>query len=127
MAAAVDSTSPRPVTSGATSTIGSPSPTGRSLAGWAGMTEAVEGVEFTDPWCSWAWGTEPKLRRLQWRWGDRVVWRRVLGDLVPRRPPPDDVAGAAARTAGYWEKVHAHTGQPWPVHLRWPPGGSDVA
>jgi predicted DsbA family dithiol-disulfide isomerase len=84
----------------------------------------VEVVEFTDPWCSWAWGTEPKLRRLRWRYGDRFQWRTVVGDLVADRRidrPDFDPERAAPKQALYWEKVYAHTGQPWPVHLRWSP------
>jgi protein-disulfide isomerase-like protein with CxxC motif len=90
----------------------------------------VEIVEFTDPWCSWAWGTEPKLRRLRWRYGDRLEWRTVVGDLVADRlaaDPEFDAARAAPKTASYWEKVYAHTGMPWPVHLRRAPRRSAVA
>jgi len=84
----------------------------------------VEVVEFTDPWCSWAWGTEPKLRRLRWRWGERCNWRIVMGDLVADRRAADpafDPVRAAPKTAEHWHHVHEHTGMPWPVHLRWTP------
>src|SRR5882762_9631792 len=90
----------------------------------------VEVVEYTDPWCSWAWGTEPKLRRLQWRYGGRLDWRTVMGDLVADRledRPDFDAARAAPTTATYWEKVYAHTGMPWPVHLRRAPRRSAIA
>jgi predicted DsbA family dithiol-disulfide isomerase len=90
----------------------------------------VEVVEYTDPWCSWAWGTEPKLRLLRWRFGDRLSWRTVMGDLVPdlqaERSDFDPVR-AAPRRAGYWREVHEHTGMPWPEHLRWVPMRSEVA
>ena len=91
---------------------------------------AVEVVEYTDPWCSWAWGTEPKLRRLRWRWGDRLQWRTVMGDLVADRKAGDpsfDPVAAAPRTAGHWQHVHEHTAMPWPVGLRWAPASSAVA
>jgi predicted DsbA family dithiol-disulfide isomerase len=81
-------------------------------------------VEYTDPWCSWAWGTEPKLRRLRWRWGDRCDWRTVMGDLVADRRTSEgsfDPTRAAPKTAEHWQHVHEHTGMPWPVHLRWTP------
>jgi predicted DsbA family dithiol-disulfide isomerase len=90
----------------------------------------VEVVEFTDPWCSWAWGTEPKLRRLRWRYGDRLAWRTVVGDLVADRRidrPDFDPERNAPKQAIYWSKVHEHTGQPWPVHLRWSPLSSAQA
>jgi predicted DsbA family dithiol-disulfide isomerase len=40
-------------------------------------------TEFTDPGCPWAWSAEPVRRRLQWRYGDEIEWRRrmvVLAD-----------------------------------------------
>ncbi|MEY2421732.1 MAG: hypothetical protein QOI95_1799 [Acidimicrobiaceae bacterium] len=90
----------------------------------------VEVVEYTDPWCSWAWGTEPKLRRLRWRYGDRLEWRTVMGDLVADRllaDPEFDAARAAPKTATYWQKVHEHTGMPWPADLRRAPQLSAIA
>jgi len=91
------------------------------------MADMVEVVEYTDPWCSWAWGTEPKLRLLRWRWGDRLAWRTVMGDLVPdrrERDPSFDPAAVAPRTARYWQGVHGHTGMPWPDGLQWAPSKS---
>lgn len=54
---------------------------------------SAEVVEYTDPICSWAWGTEPKLRLLQWRFASRMRWRVVLGGLVHEEP------GSAAPSA----------------------------
>src|SRR5881227_2851570 len=90
----------------------------------------VEVVEHSDPWCSWAWGTEPKLRRLRWRYGDRLEWRTVMGDLVADRlidRPDFDAERAAPKMATYWQNVHVHTGMPWPVHLRRAPRLSAIA
>ena len=90
----------------------------------------VEVVEYSDPWCSWAWGTEPKLRRLRWRYGDQFEWRTVMGDLVADRleaRPDFDAARAAPKTASYWQVVHEHTGMPWPVHLQRTPRRSAIA
>ena len=84
----------------------------------------IEVIEYTDPCCSWAWGTEPKLRSLRWRYGAQIDWRTVLGGLV------DDASGAyegmddadaGARLARYWSRVAEHTSMPYPVHLLWPP------
>lgn len=86
------------------------------------MAFEIEVVEYTDPGCSWAWGTEPKLRRLQWRYADHLQWRRVLGGLVAdqRNDNPDyDPVRAAARMSGYWKVVYEYTGMSYPVGLRW--------
>lgn len=83
---------------------------------------AVDVIEYTDPGCSWAWGSEPKLRRLRWRYGDRVRWRRVMGGLVgDMRSYLDgfDPVVAAPGFARYWERVAATTGMPYPAALAW--------
>ncbi len=36
---------------------------------------AVEVRVVTDPACAWSWASEPKLRRLEWEFGDRLDWR----------------------------------------------------
>lgn len=83
-------------------------------------TPIVDVVEFTDPVCSWAWGTEPKLRLLRWRHGDRLRWRRVMGGLVEDTtggdPDFDDTA-RAPRLAEYWSRVSPVTGMPYPARL----------
>jgi predicted DsbA family dithiol-disulfide isomerase len=87
----------------------------------------VDVVEFTDPWCSWAWGTEPTLRKLRWSFEDRLSWRRVMGGLVPNRlerEPDFDAVSIAPNTASYWAKVTVETGMPWPVHLQRTPVSS---
>jgi protein-disulfide isomerase-like protein with CxxC motif len=92
-----------------------------------GTVGTVEVVEFTDPWCSWAWGTEPKLRKLRWAFEDQLSWRRVMGGLVPNRlerEPDFDAAAVAQQTAGYWAKVTVETGMPWPVRLERTPVSS---
>jgi predicted DsbA family dithiol-disulfide isomerase len=82
----------------------------------------VEIVELTDPGCSWAWGTEPKLRLLRWRYGDRTDWRRVLGGLVGDMAsyvPGFEPVAAAAIFTQYWANVCATTGMPHPATLQW--------
>lgn len=60
----------------------------------------LEVVEYTDPLCPWAWGSEPAFRRLRAALADRVHWRRayaILFDDEEDDPPPDP----AAETAWY--------------------------
>lgn len=83
----------------------------------------AEVVEFTDPGCSWAWGTEPKLKLLRWRFGDKLRWRRVLGGLV--RDTADQVDGdfdpvrLAKRYIPYWKNVYQYTHMSYPARLKW--------
>jgi protein-disulfide isomerase-like protein with CxxC motif len=83
----------------------------------------MEVTEFTDPACSWAWGTEPKLRLLQWRYGNRVEWRQVLGGLIGdmnnQVDGEYDPIRFAERYVNYWEMVFNITGQTYPVELKW--------
>ena len=77
-------------------------------------------TEYTDPVCSWAWGTEPKLRLLQWRHGHRLDWRVVMGGLVgdasQRRADWDPVRAAEPMSA-YWRRTSGYTGQPYPMPM----------
>ena len=79
-------------------------------------------VEFTDPFCPWAWGSEPTFRRLRHMLGaderPAVEWRRVFGMLfdISDEPAPDPVA----ETAWYHHHLHEiaqHTGAPVPAVL----------
>jgi predicted DsbA family dithiol-disulfide isomerase len=42
----------------------------------------VEVRYYTDPACSWSWGSEPKLRRLMWEFGDGLRFTWVMGGLA---------------------------------------------
>ena len=82
---------------------------------------AVEVLEFTDPGCSWAWRTEPKLRRLRWRFGDRLAWRRILGGLVRDIEcyrEHQEAARDATTLSAYWRDVYAHTRMSYPPALK---------
>ncbi len=84
--------------------------------------QVIEVVEFTDPACSWAWGTEPKLRLLRWRYGYELRWRRVLGGLVgdlTTEVEDFDPVRAAKKYLPYWGEVYKRTGMSYPVHLKW--------
>ena len=76
---------------------------------------------YTDPACSWSWGSEPKLRKLMWEFGDalRFVW--VMGGLA--RSYGDDYRDTASRIDGRgscfdgmmanWLDVAAESGMPF--------------
>jgi predicted DsbA family dithiol-disulfide isomerase len=44
--------------------------------------ETVTVTQFTDPMCTWCWGSEPILRHLRTAYGDRLDVRFVMGGLV---------------------------------------------
>ncbi|KKL50447.1 hypothetical protein LCGC14_2305380 [marine sediment metagenome] len=44
--------------------------------------KALEIVSFTDPYCTWCWGSEPILRRIQEVYGKQVSISFVMGGLV---------------------------------------------
>ncbi|WP_406369099.1 DsbA family protein [Streptomyces sp. NBC_00647] len=74
---------------------------------------AVEVVEYTDPLCPWAWGSEPVFRRLRAALAGRVRWRRVYCVLFDHDDdPPPDPAAETAWYARYVEDIGAHTRAP---------------
>ena len=89
----------------------------------AESTVTLTVTEYTDPACPWAWGSEPKFRRLRELLsaaGDGVVWRSVYGILFDEgeQPAPDP----AAEAAWYLEElreISGHTGAPFPERLEW--------
>jgi predicted DsbA family dithiol-disulfide isomerase len=75
-------------------------------------------VEYTDPFCPWAWGSEPVFRRLRAALAGRARWRRVYGILFDHDddPPPDPATETAWYTR-YVESVSAHTLAPHAARL----------
>ena len=94
-----------------------------------GRVARVEVVEYTDVMCSWAWGSEPKLRLLRWRYEGQCDWRLVMGGLVGDRTknPAWDPVGPVPKTIAFWAQVTVHTGAPYPVHLKWIASCSDAS
>ena len=83
--------------------------------------EKVAVTEYTDAVCSTAWGAEPLLRRLDWRHGRHLQWRRVMGGLIGDLAAGKEDWGrvsAAAPMRAYWKRVWALTGMPYPNPMR---------
>ncbi|MFF8535028.1 DsbA family protein [Streptomyces sp. NPDC015532] len=79
----------------------------------ADASDAVEVVEYTDPLCPWAWGSEPVFRRLRTALAGRVRWRRAYCVLFDHDDdPPPDPAAETAWYARYVKDISAHTGAP---------------
>jgi len=82
------------------------------------VTGGYEVVEYTDPLCPWAWGSEPAFRRLRALAEGRIRWRRVFAILFDSDddPAPDPDA-ETAWYAGYISEVALHTGAPRAARL----------
>lgn len=87
------------------------------------MTAALTVVEYTDPACPWAWGSEPKFRLLRARLdglGIEFAWRRVFGILFDEgEPPAPDPRAEAAWYLEELNEIAGHTGAPVPEKLHW--------
>ncbi|MEU9636644.1 DsbA family protein [Streptomyces tendae] len=87
-----------------------------SLAAAPGTTEVIE---YTDPLCPWAWGSEPVFRRLRATLPAGVRWRRVFSILFDEDDDPaPDLDAETAWYARYVEDVTRHTGATRAVLLR---------
>ncbi|MDP3746055.1 MAG: DsbA family protein [Phenylobacterium sp.] len=83
--------------------------------------QRVEAVEYTDAVCSTAWGAEPLLRLLDWRFGEHIAWRKVMGGLVGNAATGKegwDRVSAAEPMLAYWKRVWRLTGMPYPNPMR---------
>lgn len=47
-----------------------------------GKNHLIELIEFTDPYCTWCWGSEPILRKIGEVYGNQVKTGYVMGGLV---------------------------------------------
>ena len=86
------------------------------------MMVAAEIVEYTDPFCPWAWGTEPKLAQLRSELAGRIRWRRVLGVLLDGTEPP-----SVDEQLERWQAIAAYTGMSLPPRLERSPSTSRLA
>jgi putative protein-disulfide isomerase len=80
---------------------------------------------YTDPASAWSWGTEPKLRRLMWQFGDELGFVWVMGGLARQYGPDyrDEESGVGsgvdcfADLMSHWLDVAAETGMPVDARL----------
>jgi predicted DsbA family dithiol-disulfide isomerase len=86
--------------------------------------QQIEVIEYTDPLCSIAWGTEPFKRKLQWRFGEKLRWRPVMAGLCQDNSTvkmfqPWDPFEAGQQYLKIWKRVTGITGMPYPAGLRY--------
>ena len=82
--------------------------------------QSLEVLAFTDPVCTWCWGSEPVLRKLQVGYGEQIRIRPVMGGLVEDIRSFYDRANAIggdpeasnAAIAAHWLEASARHGMP---------------
>ncbi len=83
----------------------------------------VEIVSFTDPYCTWCWGSEPILRKIQEVYGTQVSISFVMGGLVEDiRNFSDPGAGIGGeqwyrQVAEHWADASRHHKMPVDVDV----------
>ena len=67
----------------------------------------IELIEFTDPYCTWCWGSEPVLRKIEEVYGEQVKISYTMGGLVADM---DTFHDSVNRIGGskWYEQVAAH-------------------
>ena len=77
-------------------------------------------LAFTDPVCTWCWGSEPVLRALEWRYGPSLTIDYVMGGLVkdireffdPYHGIGGDPERSNAQIARHWAQASERHGMP---------------
>lgn len=78
----------------------------------------AEVTEYTDPYCTWCWGSEPILRKIQAVYGDQVEISFKMGGLVPSikefYDSFNDIGGADwhRQVAAHWLEASGRHGMP---------------
>ena len=78
----------------------------------------IELIEFTDPYCTWCWGSEPILRRIQETYGEQVSLRFVMGGLTDNadqvHDPANGIGGSdwKRQIAAHWVDASNRHGMP---------------
>lgn len=72
-------------------------------------------TQFTDPMCTWCWGSEPIIRRIHTTYGNQVQMRYVMGGLVEDfeefYDPANDIS-SPGDVGPHWVEASNHHGMP---------------
>ena len=78
----------------------------------------IELTEFTDPYCTWCWASEPILRKIKEHYGDQVKINFKMGGLVDDintfSDPSNKIGGETMfdQIADHWEEASSRHGMP---------------
>lgn len=81
-------------------------------------THILELVQYTDPYCTWCWGSEPVMRHIEEVYGGQVRFGFVLGGLVKDisafYDPLNRIGGAdmSRQVADHWREASERHGMP---------------
>jgi predicted DsbA family dithiol-disulfide isomerase len=83
-------------------------------------TNLIEIIEFTDPVCTWCWGSEPVLRKLETIYGEQVnisfVMSGLVKDITSFYDSHNDIGGDPASSnkniAKHWLEASERHGMP---------------
>jgi protein-disulfide isomerase-like protein with CxxC motif len=84
----------------------------------ANGTPTLQLVEYTDPYCTWCWGSEPTLRRIEEVYGEQVSISFIMGGLVENisrfYDPLNRIGGEDwwRQVATHWREASARHGMP---------------
>ena len=83
-------------------------------------TKGVRIIYYTDPYCTWCWGSEPILRHLQIAFGDQVEIVYKMGGLVEDierfYDPTNDISGLD-QVGPHWLEASAEHGMPVDISI----------
>ncbi|KKN01036.1 hypothetical protein LCGC14_1131870 [marine sediment metagenome] len=78
----------------------------------------IEITQYTDPYCTWCWGSEPIMRKIKAIYGDQVKISFVMGGLVEDFDTffdsQNNIGGSKKfeQVAAHWEEASRRHGQP---------------
>ncbi len=81
-------------------------------------TPILELTEYTDPYCTWCWGSEPILRKIEEVYDSQVKLRFIMGGLVADmssfRDPANRIGGPQwySQVAAHWLDASRRHGMP---------------
>lgn len=84
------------------------------------VNDVVEIIEFTDPVCTWCWGSEPVLRKLETKFGEQIkisfVMAGLVKDITSFYDRYNDIGGdpalSNANIAKHWLEASGRHGMP---------------
>ena len=78
----------------------------------------IDIIQYTDPYCTWCWGSEPVMRHIEEAYQDQVRFSFVMGGLVEDaaafQDPLNNIGGPqmAEQVAKHWEEASQRHGMP---------------